>query len=211
MQAPERVDAKHAEAALRVLDRNADEPRQDPAAYFVRVIAGRWHLLRVESPLAEDHVGVRANRPVHQRRGLFGKMLHVSIEEQHVRELALEHPREARADGLSFAKVGAVDDDLGAGGPGAFRRLIRRPIVHHDDVIDGAAQAVHHSRDGAGLVQRGNDGRGSWRHRVGASAAAGSPPPACPLRSSAGRTSTEAAARATVLAADTMPIDRKGG
>ena len=127
-----------------------------------------------------------------------------------MRELALEDPCEARADGLSFAKVGAVDDDLGARGPGAFRRLIRRPIVNHDDLIDDAAQAVHHSRDGGGLVQRGNDSRGSWRHRVGVSAAAGSPP-ACPLRSSAGRTSTEAAARATVLAADTMPIDRNGG
>ena len=58
-----------------------------------------------------------------------------------------KHPREPGANRVSLAEVGRVHDHLGAGGVRAIGRRIRRPIVNHDDVIDGAAKAVHHVAD----------------------------------------------------------------
>ena len=94
-----------------------------------------------------------------------------------------------------------------------LRRLVRRPVVHNDDVIDRAAKAFDDLRDRSGLVQGRDDGGNSGRHRAGAasSRAAVAATGRRSLRSSAGSTRTDAAASATVLATDTMPIDRNGG
>jgi hypothetical protein len=40
-----------------------------------------------------------------------------------------------------------MNDHFGAGRPRALRRLIRRPIVHDDDVIDRDTNARDHLRN----------------------------------------------------------------
>src|SRR4051812_24311278 len=63
-QRPERVDAKHTEAALRVVERHADKPRQHPAADAIGVIARRGHPVAFEPALPQDHVGAASDGAV---------------------------------------------------------------------------------------------------------------------------------------------------
>src|SRR5438046_6107830 len=123
-------------------------------------------------------------------------MLHVAVEQQHVREVAAEHAREAGAYGAPLAAIAFVDDDVGARGAGPLGGPIRRPIVHDDDAIDRRTNAPDEGRDRTRFVEGWNHGGGAHGHR-------GFPP-----SSSAGSTSTDAAASAMVLTADTTPIDR---
>src|SRR6266576_4372066 len=126
-------------------------------------------------------------------------MLQVAVEQQHVREVAAERARKAGAYGAPFPAIAVMDDDVSARGAGPLRGPIRRPIIHDDDAIDQRRDAPDDRRDRARFVE-------GWNHRGGAQGHRGFPP-----SSSAGSTSTDAAASAMVLTADTTPIDRSGG
>ena len=79
------------------------------------------------------------------------------------------------------------------------RGLIRRPIVHDEDLGDGAAQAADDRADRGRLVEGGDEGGDAHRaHRSDARI------------KSAGSTRTDARASAITLTVDTMPIERSG-
>ena len=66
-------------------------------------------------------------------RRLLRQVLHVAVEEQHVREVAGEDAREAGAHRVALAAVLVVREHLGAGGARPLRRPIGRSIVDDDD------------------------------------------------------------------------------
>ena len=128
-------------------------------------------------------------------------MLHVAIEQQHVREVAGEDAREPGPHRVPLAEIDGVRPATSA--PAVARPLggaVGRAIVDDDD------------------VRRPRRGRPSTTAAMvpaslnaGISAAVRIVIVRRPVRSSAGSTSTDAAASVTTLTADTMPIERSGG
>jgi hypothetical protein len=123
-------------------------------------------------------------------------MLHVAVQKQHVRERSRHHVREPGADGAPLAGVRLAPQHLRPGCARACRRLVGRPIVHDQHVRDDALQARDDVRDRACLVEGRHDGDGVH--------------PRSPI-SSAGSTSTDAAASVKTLTAEMIPIERRGG
>ena len=89
-------------------------------------------------------------------RRLVRQVLHVGVEQQHMREAARQRPRDARPDRVALAEVRVVLDHFGAGLARAVRRAVGRSIVHDDDVRDRAAQAVHDVGNRRRFIERGN-------------------------------------------------------
>src|SRR5204863_5982684 len=196
---PKRVRAEHAEPALRIVQRQADEPRQDAAAHAVGVIARSRHAASLAYPLPHDEIGPGARGRPEQHPRFLRQMLHVAVQNQNVSELAQEHRRKTGPDRLSFSAVRIVTEKMCACGARDFSGAVCRPIIHYDHGIHQVADAPDHVRNRAGLVERRDqgsrpDGHARWSSMI-----------------SAGRTSTDAAASATTLTAETTPIDRSGG
>src|SRR5436190_7804969 len=115
-----------------------------------------------------------------------------------MREVAGDDAREPGADGASLATIGGMDDHVGACSARACRGPVARSVVDDDDRCDKRPDAVDHSSDGALFVECRNDSRDA-HHQVRTRV------------SSAGRTTTDAVARASTLTTETTPIERSGG
>src|SRR5690606_15043829 len=163
------------------------------------VISRRRHRLAAELPFAEHHVRARPGGGIQQPHGFLGAVLQVAVEQQDVGGIPLERCRQSGTDRVSLPAVLRMTQDLGTGGLRQAGRMVRGAVVHDQDAGDGEADAAHDGGDGRGLVAGRDDGgrpdcharRPSWR--------------------SAGSTSTDAAASATTLTAETRPIERSGG
>ena len=114
----------------------AHEPRERPTADPIGVISGGGHLGAEELPFANDHIGTGVGGGFQQPRRLVGQMLHVGIEEQHMREAASQRPRDAGPNRMPLAEVGGVRNDFSAGLARArFRRgNLGRPVVDDNHV-----------------------------------------------------------------------------
>ena len=158
--------------------------------------ARRRHALPAELPLAEHQIGVGPRRGVEQPRRFAGQMLHVAVEQQHVRERTGHHLGQTGADRASLPLVGAQREHLGAGRTRRRSGPVGRPVVHHQHMGDDAAQSIHHLGDRPHLIERRDQ-----RHRIHVR---------WPI-SSAGSTRIDAAVSVNTLTIETIAIDRRGG
>ena len=110
----------------------------------------------------------RRSRPASARSAarLLRQMLHVAVEQQHVREVPLEHAREPGAHGVPLAAVRRRARSTSA--PAARARSAVPSVDPSSTTMtrstDGT-QALDDVRDRARFVERRNQRRGAQRHR----------------------------------------------
>ena len=146
-----------------------------------------------------EGVGAAGGGYRQKRRGFVRQMLQVGIEQQHVRERALEHAREARSYRVPLPHIGGVGRDFRSRFTRPISGAVGRAVVDDDHVVDSGAQAFDDGRNRSRFVERRDQRDGTHGHRRR------------PVSSSAGSTSTDAAASVTTLTAETIPIERSGG
>ena len=70
---------------------------------------------RVEPPLANHHIGAGGSRGIQQTRRFVRQVLHVAVEQDHVRDVAAQEMGQAGAHRMSFAQVRGMGNDARAG------------------------------------------------------------------------------------------------
>src|ERR1700722_15448848 len=111
---PQGVDPEHAKPALCVLQWHAGEPRQCAAAELIGVIPRWGHALSAELAFAEHEIGAGLRGSAEQLQRFQRKVLHVSVDQEHMRTLSTEQMLESRPDGMSLSSVSGVTDHVSA-------------------------------------------------------------------------------------------------
>ncbi len=168
----ERVDgarAERAEPARRVGDPRAEPVRHQPGEHVEDEAADPTHLEAALEPRADHEVGAGLQRG-EQLGDAIGFVLAVSIDLDHGGRAALPRVGQTAGNRGADSEAARVMDDEGSGVAGQRPRVVARPVVDDDDLVDVVGRALDDAGDRVRLVERRHDGDDERRALAGIAA-----------------------------------------